>query len=179
MADKIPALGNFDIPSEIFDLHEWVADEFIDGELGSTCTLIFLAKREACDNCKFDPQTNRSSHIYKTGGPISFANYSTCPRCQGNGYLEVPQTESMRLRVYWESSAWREIGIKVADPTGRCVVIGYMANLAKFERANTVLLNDELKNIRNYVCVRDGEAHPWGFRRDRYFQQVMVRTGGG
>ena len=50
MADKFPGL-NFDIPSEVFDIHEWVADEFIDGDMGSNCTLIFPAKKEECDNC--------------------------------------------------------------------------------------------------------------------------------
>jgi len=179
MADKIPTWGDFDIPAEVFDIHEWVADEFIDGELGSDCTLIFPAKREECDNCIYDPHTNRSAHIYKAGGPIVFQDYSTCPRCQGRGILEEPQTDSIRLRTYWEPMAWREIGIKVADPQGICVVIGYMSDLPKLERANTILLNDELKNIRNYECAREGEAQPWGFRRDRYFRQMMKRTGGG
>ncbi len=179
MADKLPTLGNFDIPGEVLDMHEWVADEFIDGELGSTCTLVFPAKREECDNCIYDPYSKRSSNIYKTGGPISFANHGICPRCQGKGILELPYTETMRLRIYWDSSSWREIGIKVADPQGRCIVIGYMNQLANFERCNTVLLNNELKNIRNFRAVREGEAQPWGFRQNRYFTQVMRRTGGG
>jgi len=179
MADRIPALGDFDIPSEVLDIHEWVADEFIDGELGSTCTLVFPAKKEECDNCIYDTYTNRSSNIYKAGGPISFQNHGTCPRCQGVGILTLPQTDTMRLRTYWEPSVWRELGIKVADPQGMCMVIGYMVELAKFERAATVLLNDELKNIRNFHCAREGEAQPWGFRRNRYFRQMMKRTGGG
>jgi len=179
MAGKLPALGDFNIPSEVFDTHEWVTDEFIDGEIGSTCTLAFPAKREECDNCVYDPHANRSANIYKAGGPISFQTHGTCPRCQGRGLLELPQTDSIRLRVYWEPSSWRDIGIKVADPTGLCMVIGYMVDLPKLERANTVLINDELANIRNYNCAREGEAQPWGFRRNRYFVQMMKRTGGG
>jgi hypothetical protein len=93
--------------------------------------------------------------------------------------LELPATDTIRLRAYWEPSTWREIGIKVADPTGRCVVIGYMVDLAKLERADTVLLNDDLAGIRHFRVARDGEAQPWGFRRSRYFTQVMQRTGGG
>jgi hypothetical protein len=179
MADKIPTLGNFSIPDIVFDMHEWVADGFLDGEMGSTCTLIFPAKREECDNCIYDPHTGRSAHIYKAGGPIAFADHGTCPRCQGRGTLEMPSTDSIRLRTYWEASTWRDIGIKVADPEGRCVVIGYMTELPKLERADLVLLNDDLKNIRNFQVAREGEAQPWGFRRDRYFTQVMARTGGG
>lgn len=179
MADKIPTLGNFDIPGEVIDIHEWVADEFIDGELGSTCTLIYPPAKNECDNCIYDPHTGRSSNVYKAGGPIPFTTHQTCPRCQGAGTLTVPATDSIRLRVYWEPSAWREIGVKIADPQGWCMVIGYMEDLTKFERANTVLINDELKNIRNFLCAREGEAQPWGFRRNRYFRQMMKRTGGG
>ena len=179
MAGKFPSLGNFDIPSSVFDEHEWIADEFIDGDTGSTCTLIFPAKRAECDNCIFDTYTKRSSNIYKSGGPIPFQNHQICPRCQGAGTLEESVTDSIRLRVYWEPSSWREIGIKVADPQGMCMVIGYMSDLPKFERANAVLINDELKNIRNYLCAREGESQPWGFRRNRYFRQMMKRTGSG
>jgi hypothetical protein len=69
--------------------------------------------------------------------------------------------------------------MKVGDPTGAAIVIGYMSDLPEFERANTVLLNDEVKGIRNYMAAREGEAQPWGFRRNRYFSQLMRRTGGG
>lgn len=178
MADRLPLLGNFDIPGEIFDTHEWVVDEFIDGELGSSCTLTFPAQKSECDNCKLDPYTKRSAHIYKAGGPIEFT-YGTCPRCQGAGTLEVPKTDSIRLRTYWDEKTWRDIGIKVADSDTVCVVIGYMVDLPKLERADTILLNNDLKNIRNYRCARNGEVRPWGFRRNRYFRQEMKRTGGG
>jgi hypothetical protein len=176
MAGKFPSLGDFDIPGGIFDLHEWVTDEFIDGELGVTCTLIFPAKRAPCDNCLFSTDTNRSANIYKTGGPIPFANHGICPRCQGRGLLEEPSTESMRLRVYWEASDWSKMGMAIADPEAVCMVIGYMVDLTKFERANFILLNDELKNIRNYKCSRSGEAQPWGFRHNRYFVQWLKRA---
>lgn len=179
MAGKFPNLGDFNIPSSVFDTHEWVVDELIDGEIGSSCTLYFPAKREECDNCIFDTNTNSSSNIYKTGGPEPFENYSMCPRCFGKGYKELPVEETIRLRVYWDESSWKKLGISVADPENACVVIGYMSDLPKLEQANTILLNDNLKNIRKYVCTRDGEASPWGFRRDRYFIQPMRRSGGG
>ena len=179
MADRLPTLGNFDIPSEVFDIHEWVSDEFIDGEIGHVCTLNFPAKREECDNCIYDPDTNRSSNIYKSGGPISFENHGTCPRCQGRGTLNLSVTDTIRLRIYWEPSDWKEIGATIANPQAVCMVIGYMTDLSKFERAKTVLLNDTVKGVRNYLAARDGEAQPWGFRQDRYFMQIMRRTGGG
>jgi hypothetical protein len=179
MAGKIPSFGDFNIPSDIIDLHEWVSDELIDGEIGSVCTLNFPPKKEACDNCLFDSNTNSSSNIYKTGGPIPFQKYGLCPRCQGSGYLEMPKTEDVRLRVYWDKSTWKALGINVLDPDTTCVVIGYMDDLAKLEKANTILLNSNIANIRKYLCTRNGEALPHGFRRNRYFIQAMKRAGGG
>jgi hypothetical protein len=51
MSGKFPSLGEFNIPSDVFDIHEWVVDEFIDGELGSECLLIYPDKYTECPNC--------------------------------------------------------------------------------------------------------------------------------
>jgi hypothetical protein len=179
MADRLPALGDYVIPSDVIDRHEWMTDSLIDGELGSTCTLTFPAKSQECDNCVYDTYARRSSNIYKTGGPIPFTSHNLCPRCQGRGLLSLPVTQTIRLRVYWEPRAWREIGVTIADPQGLCMVLGYMADLPDLEKAHTILVNDELRGIRNYECVRSGEAQPWGFRRNRYFRQMLKRNAGG
>ena len=179
MAGKIPAWGNFDIPSEVFDIHEWITDEFIDGEIGQNCTLHFPAKREECDNCIFDTHTNRSANIYKAGGPIPFDDNSMCPRCQGRGYAELPVTDTVRVRVYWEQAQWRAIGIAIADTDADCVIIGYMHDYPKIERADNIVLHNQLQDIKQYRVSPDGEMQPWGFRRTRYFVQAMKRQGGG
>jgi len=179
MANKIPTLGDFTIPSEVFDYHEWMSDSFIDGETGSNCSLNYLPKRESCDNCIFDTNTNCSSNIYNGTGPISFANFNICPRCQGNGYLEIAQTETIRLRVYWDVSSWRTLGIKAVLPETFCYIIGYMSDLPKVEKADSILLNSDLEEMRKYLCVTNGEPLPYGFRRNRYFVQQMKRVGGG
>lgn len=179
MANRIPSRGNFDIPSAIFTNHEWMVDELIDGEIGTNCSLIYPSKRAPCDNCKFDPQTERSSGLYKSGGPIPFPNHTLCPRCQGRGFLSLPETDIVRLRIYWEPSSWRNLGIKVVDADGVCMTIGYMSELAKMEKAEKVILHSDLEKIRRYVCVREGEAQPHGFRRNRYFVQMLRRAQGG
>jgi hypothetical protein len=179
MADRLPAFGDFEIPSAVIDLHEWMVDAFLDGELGSLCTLVYPNKREECPNCVFDRHTRRSSNIYKTDGPIEFPSHSLCPLCNGVGYSEQPSTDTIRLRVYWEPREWRSIGVTIADPQGLCMIIGYMDDLPKLERANFILVNDAVQNVRNYKCARAGEAQPWGFRKDRYFRQMLKRTGGG
>lgn len=177
MAGKIPAWGNLDIPSEVFDMHEWAADGFIDGEIGQVCTLHFPAKREQCDNCIYDPHANRSSNIYNGTGPSPFDNHTLCPRCQGRGLAQLKATDTIRLRVYWNKAEWRQIGIHVADGEADCVVIGYMEDFPKFQRADNVTLHNQLKGMKKFNTVRHGEMQPWGFRRERYFTQAMKREG--
>ena len=93
MANRLPKLGNFSIPSGVINSHEWVSDAFID-TLGKSCTLIYPAKITECSNCYYDARTARSTGIYKTGGPNPFPNNSFCPVCGGAGRTTAEVTES-------------------------------------------------------------------------------------
>jgi hypothetical protein len=128
-------------------------------------------------NCKIDPSTGRSSNIYKSGGPQSFTNHTTCPWCAGEGRQTLSQTGSIRLRVYWSPSDWTKFGFKVENPEGSAMVIGYMDEYPKFERAKEVVLNSDIAGLRRLTCRRSGEAQPWGFRQSRYFVQMVERQG--
>ncbi len=163
------------IPAAVLDFHENVVDDLIDGELGTACTLVYPEKRQSCHNCLFDNINNRSANVYKTGGPKPFSTNQLCPHCGGRGFLALAATEVIRLRVYWDYKSWKDIGIQVADPERKCVVIGYMSDLANVEKADHLLLHNNLDN-REYKVVRDGEAQPWGFRRNRYFRQVLSKS---
>ena len=171
MANKIPSLGEFRIPSGLLDKHEWMADSLIDDVPGLICTLIYPDKQEECDNCSLDSVSGRSNSVYKSGGPIPFSHFQICPRCNGEGHLTSPATLTIEARVYWETKSWIDIGIKVAKPDSSAMLIGYMSDLEKLERANKIL-------ISNHYYVREGEAVPHGFRRNRYFIQYVTRTNG-
>lgn len=179
MANKIPHLGNFKIPTLLIDRHEWMTDELIDGVTGQVCTLIFPDKDTQCDNCLNDISTGRSSNIYNDTGPISFANFSICPRCGGLGRFQVPEEDNIRLRVYWDSKNWIKTGASLATPDSSCMTIGYMTDLPKLERANKVLIPLDISTIHRYEMNRAGEAIPHGFRQDRYFIQFFTRIGSG
>lgn len=177
MADKFPTLGDFTIPSYVYDVHEWVADSYLDGEIGSDCTLIYPDKYTECPNCIFNNQTKRSSGVYKAGGPQSFSN-TICPVCFGIGRLQERVTAAIKLRVYFSAKEWKELGINVADPDGIAVCIGYMDDLDKLEKATKILVINTLEK-RKFTYTREGEALPYGFRRDRYFIQKLKRVQGG
>lgn len=187
MADKFTNRPNFEIPTAIIDEHEWIADEFIDGPFGKVCLLEYTQEDTECPNCFFDPITKRSTNIYKSGGPISFTNYTTCPHCGGAGRSSIaPTTESIRLRVYWNKSKWGDLASDAKDsnplmgyPDADCRIIGYMTDLPKIERAAFILIQSAQEATRRWRCVREGEAAPHGFTGNRYFQQMLKRVGGG
>jgi len=177
MSDRIPEYGNFDIPNELIELHEWICDEFIDGPFGHISTLVYPPKKTECPNCKISPSTGRSSNIYKSGGPQPFTNHTTCPWCGGVGRQSLAQTDSIRLRTYWNPKDWTKFGIKVENPEGLVMVIGYMDDYPKLERAKEVVIDSNIAGIRRLTCKRSGEMKPWGFRQARYFVQMMDRQG--
>lgn len=179
MANKFPSRGDFEIPTEILDEHEWLSDALIDGETGHSCRLYYPAYPTECDNCLLDPRTGKSSNIYKAGGPIPFQNFTICPRCGGSGRSSTKSTENVKLRIYWEPRDWIDIGVKFNVAYGICMTIGYMTDLPKIEKAQQILLNADLAPIRRWLCTRAGEAVPHGFRQNRYFIQYLERIGGG
>jgi hypothetical protein len=173
------SVGDFSLPSSFYDIHEWIADSYIDGEIGQNCTLVYPDEWTECDNCILDFATQRSSNIYKSGGPVSFPANTLCPRCNGEGRARIPRTEVIRMRVYWDRRSWIDIGFKIANSDGIAMCIGYMSDFHKMERANTIIANSDIAEHRTYECVREGEAKPYGFRNNRYFIQYIRRTGGG
>ena len=185
MAGRFPNRADFDIPIDIIYSHEWMADELIDGPTGQQCDLIYpTTKNTVCPNCIFDPRAQRSSGMYKAGGPVPFPNHTTCPWCGGVGRSSRASTETIRLRVYWRESDWRQLGGGgrtgvFEDPQNSCMVIGYMTDLPKLEQADRVLVNKDLKGMRRWMCERMGEAKPHGLAQNRYFIQMLQRTGGG
>jgi hypothetical protein len=186
MSGRLSPRPNFDIPEDIINCHEWVADELIDGPFGHNCTLVYPVTQNAvCPNCIFDPRAQKSSGIYKTGGPAQFTDHTVCPWCGGVGRSSRATTSTIRLRIYWNmnefrKAPWKDLGITgIQLPEGDAVVIGYMTDLPALEKADHIILNKDVQNFRKWKCEREGEAKPWGFRQNRYFVQVVSRVGGG
>lgn len=184
MPNKIPERGNFSVSSEVLDEHEWVTDWFIDGELGSDCTIYYPPTDSECPNCLFDPTSGQSANIYKTGGPIEFQNHTLCPWCGGTGRKEAVESDSIRLRVYWSATgdftnakefnaSLRAAGFDKGE--GDAFVIGYFSDLPKFRRSNYILLYNSF-SPEEWKCHRSSEVKPWGFRKNRYFCCMIKRN---
>jgi len=180
MANRLPSIGDFSIPSDLLTSHEWVADALIDGETGYNCTLIYPAIDSECPNCVFDLTTGRSANIYRTGGPIEFTKHTTCPWCGGIGRRTDNPTDTMKMRVYWggmEVNAamrqFQQLDKSIGTADGLLFIIAYMNDYPKFEKAEEIkVLNSFKKDIR---CERASEVIPWGFRKNRYFACMLRR----
>ena len=167
----------FEIPGSVVSSHEYIADALIAGPTGQDCQLIYpVTKNAVCPNCIYSPRQKRSSNIYKTGGPIPFENHTTCPWCGGEGRSSREIKESIRLRVYWNRKDWT-ISPPVENPDTSAMIIGYMYDLPKLEKADRILLNKRVSVYKKWLFEREGEAVPWGLAQDRYFAQMLRRTG--
>ena len=179
MANKIPTLGEFSIPSAFFDKHEWISDALIDSIVGKNCTLIYPAVFEECPNCILDPSTGRSANIYKSGGPISFQNHTICPWCAGNGRQSTNPTETIKLRVYMDNRHWVPMLTLNPDaiehPDGYAQIIGYLVDMPKIQQSIKIILFADIELTQRIECKTDGEPLPHGFRKNRYFVQMLKR----
>jgi hypothetical protein len=175
MAGKFTDREDYNIPQSLLDEADWVIDSFIDS-LGKNCTLIYPPKVSECPNCIFDVNEQRSSNIYKDGGPYQFSAGSVCPMCGGEGRSTLPQEETIKLRVYWSPRDWIKLSSPpiINIPNAVAQIIGYMNDLSKLERAESIVLDDGITSIRRWTMKRSGQAIPWGFQR-RYFVQFLER----
>ena len=167
------------IPDTIFTESHVISDAFLDGPTGHVCELIYpVTKNSLCPNCIYSPRKRQSSNVYKAGGPVPFENHTICPWCGGTGRSSRAVTEDIRLRVYWRQKDW-VIDTPVEIPDGSVMVIGYMKDLPKVEKADKIRLGKSSQPYKNWVFERQGEAIPHGFSQDRYFAQMLKRAGGG
>lgn len=163
----------FSIPNELFDKYREVCDYLIDhNNFGKACTIYYPPLKEECSNCETGLDGSTSTNVYRRGGPAPFG-FGSCPLCGGNGYRETESTDSIRLRLYWSKKDWSKFGVKIPDADVMC--IGYLSDLPKFKRANSISLISEQKH-EDFRFVTACEPFPHGFGHNRYFICFLKRT---
>lgn len=162
------------IPSGVFTKYREYADAMID-QFGINCTIYYPSKREVCSNCVADGIGNKSGNVFKSGGHANAFNRG-CVYCGGNGYKEVEYTDTISLRVYHRASDFRKVTtLNVDIPEGTIMVIGYIYDLPKFERANYIKINTSQEAYREFKYERQGEPRIHGLQHNRYFLCFMSR----
>lgn len=160
------------VPDGLFDKYQEACDFFIDNDnIGRLCTIIYPAKRTECENCIVKPVGASSTSVYRHGGPQPFS-FGNCPLCGGSGYKEVENTDTIRLRIYWTRKEWLKVANSIGIDDADVMVIGYMSDLPKLQRAIEIKLAKD-QNEAEYRCTLAGKPTPWGFGKDRYFAALL------
>jgi len=178
MSGLFPHRTAFSVPDALINEYKWIADSLLDSNDATVCKLIYPPKHDECENCIYSPQTNRSSGIYKSGGLYPFTTGTLCPFCGGEGRLTIPQEEAVRVRFYAKPSKYLSLEVRLANPDGKAYLIAYISDLPKFQRAVEIVVNSPLRGIKQWKYQFDGGPQPHGLGHDRYFIQLLQRSGG-
>lgn len=162
----------FTIPQAFKDRYVLAVDEII--RYFSVNTVIhYPPLREECENCiRVGMQGVSASNVYKTGGPYPFTD-GVCPYCNGLNYREIPATETIKLRAYFDKKSWKNINIPIGIKDGSVWTIGKMEDLIKVQRAAYITLPSNIITPLAYTLY--GEPIPWGISKDRYFSAFWER----
>lgn len=177
MAGRFPTRSAFAVPDALLAEHEWVADSLLDDNNATLCKLVYPPKHDECPNCIHSPQTNSSANIYKGGGPYPFTTGTICPLCGGSGRLTIQLEEEVRIRFYTKPSKYLPLEIKLSAPDGNAYLIAYMSDLPKFQRAVEIIVSSQSRGIKQWRYKFRGDPIPHGFNHDRYFIQLLERSG--
>lgn len=157
------------IPQNLFDLYNSAMDTFLENDnFSRLCTIVYPSTRIPCGQCNVG-----SPNVYSHGGPALFGN-ENCTECGGRGYKESEVTDSIRLRIYWNKKNWILGGAGVIG-SASVQVIGYISDLPKLIRADSVILVSE--NHESETTYRiSGEPFYHGFGKNRYFVTYLERA---
>lgn len=147
-------------------------------ELGKDCLIVYPPLRVNCVNCVKDPIGNKSSNVWKTGGPLPFPNGGICPMCNGSFTVAKENSETLHLLCAWEPRNFfypiRNLDLKV--PFGTIQTKGYMSDLPKIKRANYLVFELPIVPIIRQTYVLSGEpGDQSNIIQNRYFVATWER----
>ena len=149
-----------------------------ENSLTVPCKLVYEnIKRDFCYNCEFDPISQRSSNRHKTGGPIYFARETICPVCNGYGYINTVNDETINIAIIFDSKYWLNWGsnsARISD--GMVQSICSIDLLPKFKNCKEMIIDTNLSNYDNYRYSLAGEPEPVGLGSNDYIISMWKRS---
>jgi len=162
------------IPQEVYDLYNQTVRDMNNLNFGVNCLLTYPEKRSDCPNCIFDPLNKKSSNQYTSSGPIPFAT-GLCPYCNGIGYLNTAETESIKMRVYFDKRSFAKFPTFITVADGHVMSIGNIEDISKVMRAVSVVFNTDIVPYKQYTYILDGEPVPFGIGESKEFAAIWHR----
>jgi hypothetical protein len=155
------------ISDELISIYQGRIDALIN-QLGKNMYLEFEPTRSACPNCTYDSLNNRSTGIYKTGGPTPFARGHKCPHCKGAGLITDSVTRCIKALVKWNPKDYRKYGVAVHDPSAIVRTKSFLTEAPLIVKAKTALMNVAISDMLTLRVRRLRGPIPVGLREDRY-----------
>lgn len=154
-------------------------DDIID-VFGKTCTLVFPAITNPCVNCIADPIGGKSSNHFQHGGPMPFANGSSCPYCDGQGMRADVTTRDVKFACVYDVKEYLDPNTRIVIriPNGVCEIRGYLTDLPDVEQCEYILVQSDINSItkRRFKLmtepIDDNNIVP-----GRYFVAKLERMG--
>jgi hypothetical protein len=146
--------------------------------LSVACTLKYEnTQRELCYNCEFDPALQKSSNIPKADAPINFARYTTCPICNGFGYVDKSKDETVYLAVIFDSKYWLNWDSKsMRIPDGMVQSLSKIDLLPKIKNCSEMIMDTDLSSYENYSYRLAGDPQPVGLGSNDYIISMWQRS---
>jgi hypothetical protein len=146
-----------------------------NGALTVPCKLLYsssLSSVNICNNCIIDPISKISTSKYNGSGPISFAEGSLCPVCNGRGVLSIEtKEETINMAVLFDSKYWYNLNnntklINIANSAIQ--TISSIDTISKIRNANSLIVNTALAQYGSGRYERAGDPEPCGLGDHEY-----------
>lgn len=132
-----------------------------DNALTIPCLLKYQGgEKQLCNNCFFDPISQRSANTYNGEGPSMFYEGQICPVCNGFGLLDYNNSQKINLGVIFNTKYFVNIGNTVNIPDGAIQTL-CSTNLINSIRNASELSITVSSKVYNYTRI--SEPEPAGF----------------
>ncbi len=114
-------------------------------DLGVNCVLVYPELRQQCVNCLTRTMgVGSSANVYRLGGPIPFQQGRPCPLCNGKGFKLVENTETVKMRVYYNPKEWVKIAMQIKVPDKMIQTILFLSDMPKVMKAKHLMPDKHL-----------------------------------
>ena len=149
-----------------------------DGGLAKTCIIVYPPKQVRCNNCVFDPISNKSSNRPLSEAPVPFQPGSSCPLCNGKGLMQTAVEEEITLKCNWTFKKFVNPpgDVRLRLPHSICEIKGFASDLPKLLKADYLLIDIPTMPIIRKPFVLMGEpGDPSSMVPGRYFLSYWER----
>ena len=148
--------------------------------LSLPCRLLYANTQPSiCNNCIFDPISNRSLNKYNGTGPSPFGEFSICPVCNGAGFNITQAEETVYLAVLFDSKYWFNWNNKsntIRVPDGMVQTICHANLLPKIRNADKILIDTTKETYGSYYYTRANDPELAGFGDTNYIFTMWQRA---